>query len=483
MLQKYCYDCHGDGSHKGKVAFDELSDTDLTAKPELWLTALKNVRAGLMPPDDGPRPTSEEIDVFASWIKSEAMGLDAKDPDPGRLTIRRLNRIEYHNTIKDLMGIDFNSEAEFPPDDTGHGFDNIGDALSVSPMLLEKYLQSAEQIANTAVPKVSAVLQTRSATGRDFLKDDGSKAPDLLSVGKPAHVSHTYTVEHTEDYRVLAELQVRGSFDFDPNHCNLILTVDGETRHQEEVIWSESKTIKIDFPAHLTEGKHVIAFEIQPLEPIKTPVQTPFVRGGGAGAAAAGKAGAPAAPAVAAATPAAPAGAAGAAIPVAATATPAAAATPAAVIAAVADPAAAANPDDAAVPANLKKAPVAVRTAARLDLRIVSVQINGPAAEKFWVAPENHARFFPQGAAPASPEGREAYARNVLRNFATRAFRRPVDDAKLDQLVQVMKSVYQQPGKTFEDGFTKAAMVVLASPRFLYLVEPAPAPAKGSPDP
>jgi hypothetical protein len=480
MLQKYCYDCHGDGSHKGKVAFDELSDTDLTAKPELWLTALKNVRAGLMPPDDGPRPTSEEIDVFASWIKSEAMGLDAKDPDPGRLTIRRLNRIEYHNTIKDLMGIDFNSEAEFPPDDTGHGFDNIGDALSVSPMLLEKYLQSAEQIANTAVPKVSAVLQTRSATGRDFLKDDGSKSPDLLSVGKPAHVSHTYTVEHTEDYRVLAELQVRGSFDFDPNHCNLILTVDGETRHQEEVIWSESKTIKIDFPAHLTEGKHVIAFEIQPLEPIKTPVQTPFVRGGGAGAAAAGKAGAPAAPAVAAATPAAPAGAPAAATPVAATATPSAAATPAAVIAAVADPAAAANPDDAAVPANLKKAPVAVRTAARLDLRIVSVQINGPAAEKFWVAPENHARFFPQGAAPASPEGREAYARNVLRNFATRAFRRPVDDAKLDQLVQVMKSVYQQPGKTFEDGFTKAAMVVLASPRFLYLVEPAPAPAKGS---
>lgn len=469
MLQKYCYECHGDGSHKGKVAFDELSDADLTAKPELWLTALKNVRAGLMPPDDGPRPTAEEVDVFANWIKTQAMGLDAKDPDPGRLTIRRLNRIEYRNTVKDLMGIDFNSEAEFPPDDTGHGFDNIGDALSVSPMLLEKYLQSAEQIANTAVPKVSAVLQTRSATGKDFLKDDGSKSPDLLSVGKPAHVSHTYTVEHTEDYRVLAELQVRGSFDFDPNHCNLILTVDGETRHQEEVIWSESKTIKIDFPAHLTEGKHVIAFEIQPLEPIKTPVQTPFVRGAGAaGAAAAGKAGAPDA-AVAAAAPAA-----------VKPAADAAAAPAAAVAVAAADPAAAANPDDPAIPANLKKAPVAVRTAARLDLRIVSVQINGPAAEKFWVPPENHDRFFPQGAAPASPEGREAYARNVLRNFATRAFRRPVDDAKLDQLVQLMKSVYTQPGKTFEDGFAKAAMVVLASPRFLYLVEPAPAPAKGS---
>ena len=482
LLQNYCYDCHGDGSSKGKVAFDELTDADLRAKPDLWLAVLKNVRSGLMPPDDGPRPTPEEVNRLADWIKFQALGLDPANPDPGRVTVRRLNRIEYHNTIHDLMGIDFNSEAEFPPDDTGHGFDDIGDALSISPLLLEKYLQAAEQVANTAIPKVSRVLAVRTATGRDFLRDDGSRAPDQMPVGKPAHVSHTYTVADTEDYHIVADLQVKGSFDFDPDHCNLILTVDGTPQHQEEVVWSENKNIHIDLPSHLTAGDHIVAFELQPLEPIKTPKQAPFQPGGlvpaqrdvpkdaiivvpppsgdtpakdASGASVAATSSGPGAAVVA------------AAVAVAQPAPANAAVDPAA------DPAV-----DPAVPASLKVAPVAVRTAARLDLRIASVQISGPAAEKFWIPPENHSRFFPKGAAPTEPAARDAYAREVLRSFATRAFRRPVDDAKLDQLVTVARSVYRQPGKTFEEGFTKAAMVVLASPRFLFRIEPAPAGAR-----
>ncbi len=482
MLENYCYDCHGDGSRKGKVAFDELSDADLQAKPDLWMAVLKNVRAGLMPQGEGARPSAEEIARLADWIKYQALGLDAANADPGRVTVRRLNRIEYHNTIHDLMGFDFNSEAEFPPDDTGHGFDNIGDALSISPLLLEKYLESAEFIANSAIPKVSRVLATRTATGKDFLKDDGSHGPDLMPVGKPAHVSHTYTVADTEDYHVVAELQVRGSFDFDPNHCNLILTVDGEPRHQEEVIWSESKTLKIDEKVHLAAGDHVVAFEMQPLEPIKTPVQLPFQRGGGQRAGAAQKEkpadkptdkDKPAAPAADVPPVADVVAAVVAAADAPAASKPGPAGAPADAAKAAPDPAAA--PDaavDPAVPASLKVAPVAVRTAARLDLRIVSVQINGPAAEKYWIPPENHSRFFPNGAAPAEPVARVAYAREVLRDFATKAFRRPVDDAKLDQLVGIAKRTYEQPGKTFEEGFAKAAMVVLASPRFLFRVEP-----------
>ncbi len=482
LLANYCYDCHGDGSHKGKVAFDELSDADLQAKPDLWLAVLKNVRAGMMPPDDGPRPTPEEVTRLADWIKFQALGLDTANPDPGRVTVRRLNRIEYRNTIRELMGTDFNSEAEFPPDDTGHGFDNIGDALSISPLHLEKYLQAAEQIANTAVPKVAKVLAVRSAAGRDFLRKDGSRAPDQMPVGKAELVSHTYTITDTEDYRIVAELGVRGSFDFDPNHCNLIMTVDGEKRHQEEVIWSENKTIHIDLSAHLTAGDHVVAFEIQPLEPIPTPKQLPFQRGGGVPVPAGPRSnGAPgrandvpvAAAAAAPDTPVAPAS-------VPATPTPGAAIVAAAVPPAILDAADVAL--DPAVPAGLKVAPVAARTAARLDLRIASVQINGPAAEKYWIAPENHSRFFPKGAAPAEPKARDDYAREVLRSFATHAFRRPVDEPKLDQLVSVARNTYQKPGKTFEEGFAKAAMIVLASPRFLFRIEPAPAgaPATGS---
>ena len=76
------------------------------------------------------------------------------DPDPGRGTIRRLNRTEYRNTIRDLLGFDFKAEEEFPPDDSGYGFDNIADVLSVSPLLLEKYIQAADSIVAAAVPNV-----------------------------------------------------------------------------------------------------------------------------------------------------------------------------------------------------------------------------------------------------------------------------------------------------------------------------------------
>jgi hypothetical protein len=457
LLTTYCYDCHGDGAHKGNVAFDELTDADLTAKTDLWLAALKNVRSGLMPPDDGPRPTAEEVDRLANWIKYQAFGIDPANPDPGRVTVRRLNRIEYHNTIQDLMGYDFNSEAEFPPDDTGHGFDDIGDALSVSPLLLEKYLEAAETIADNAVPKVSSVMQKRTASGREFTGKDGKAAPDLLPVGKAAHLSHTYTIEHAEDYRIVADVQVKGSFDFDPHHCNLIFTVDGQPRHQEEVTWTESRTIKIDFSEHLTAGEHVLAFELQPLEPFKTPVLPPFVPKSDATAAAAQKPPVPADPAKAA-EPASP----------KALVDAVAAAPEAAPAAAAADP---------SLPPSRRKPAAAVAapsTTARLDLRIASVSINGPADPHFWIPPENYTRFFPKGAAPAEPAARDAYAREVLQRFATRAFRRPVDNAKLDQLAGIARAVYTQPGKTFEQGFAKAAMVVLASPRFIFLAEPAP---------
>jgi mono/diheme cytochrome c family protein len=141
LLEKYCYDCHGNGLNKGKVTLDEFKSLTHAMEPRgMWLAALRNVRAGLMPPleKDAARPEAAEIDTLTQWIKADVFGLDPKQPDPGAVTVRRLNRVEYRNTIRDLMGYDFNSEVEFPPDDSGNGFDNNGDVLTVSPLLLEK---------------------------------------------------------------------------------------------------------------------------------------------------------------------------------------------------------------------------------------------------------------------------------------------------------------------------------------------------------
>src|SRR5271165_7007301 len=111
-----------------------------------------------MPPGTNSHPTQAQQQVLSGWIKTAVFKFDAQNPDPGRVTLRRLNRIEYRNTIRDLMGVDYDTDTEFPADDTGYGFDDIGDVLTVSPMLLEKYVTAAKEIISQAVPTDSKVI-------------------------------------------------------------------------------------------------------------------------------------------------------------------------------------------------------------------------------------------------------------------------------------------------------------------------------------
>src|ERR1700678_2119991 len=100
-----------------------------------------------MPPPGRPKPAPAELEAFQRSVELAFDRLDRNaKPDPGRVTVRRLNRTEYNNTIRDLVGVDFQPAEDFPSDDVGHGFDNIGDVLSLSPILLERYLAAAESI-------------------------------------------------------------------------------------------------------------------------------------------------------------------------------------------------------------------------------------------------------------------------------------------------------------------------------------------------
>lgn len=405
ILEKYCYDCHGNGVGKGNVSFDEFaSDAEVLERKDLWLAALKNVRGGLMPPreegDEDARPTAEEIGTLSQWIKFEAFGTDPANPDPGRVTARRLNRIEYRNTIRDLMGIDFNSEVEFPPDDSGNGFDNNGDVLTLSPLLLEKYLAAAEAVVEQAVPKVARMIREQTASGRDF-RGDGRNG-EQLSSRTAAKVSRSFRVDQADKYHVGIELEVRGSFDFDPGHCRLTCRIDGEERFVEDIVWQERKTLKREFEVEWQPGSHVVSFELTPLAAVS-----------------------PVAPA----------------IQVASTAS------------------------------NSDTGRTRSASATFVNVRVATVQVRGPLSPQHWAVPENHARFFPDGPAPEDAGARDRYAEKVLRAFATRAYRRPVDDARVQQLVGLAREMYAQPGKTFEEGVGRAMMAVLASPRFLFRVE------------
>src|SRR5262249_35120637 len=101
VLSTYCFDCHGEGMEKGKVAFDQFASREaMLARRDLWMMALKNLRAGIMPPEKKPRPEASEQHTLEEWIKGQVFQIDPRSPDPGRVTIRRLNRVEYRNTIR-----------------------------------------------------------------------------------------------------------------------------------------------------------------------------------------------------------------------------------------------------------------------------------------------------------------------------------------------------------------------------------------------
>ncbi len=151
LLAEFCFRCHGGGKAKGDVVLDKwISEADAARDSVTWERVLKVIRNGEMPPENKPQPSDRQRAHLTRWIEDKVFPCDPENSNPGRAPIRRLNRSEYNNTIRDLLGVDFKPADDFPVDDSGHGFDNMADALSLSPMLIEKYLAAAEKIINTA---------------------------------------------------------------------------------------------------------------------------------------------------------------------------------------------------------------------------------------------------------------------------------------------------------------------------------------------
>ncbi len=386
ILSDYCVTCHGGASAKAGVSFDR-DPAALVGDRDLWLKALKMVRAGMMPPKGKDRPSAEQLAQLEAWIKGSVFHIDPKNPDPGRVTLRRLNRTEYRNTVRDLLGVDFNADAAFPPDDTGHGFDTIGDVLSMSPLLLEKYIAAAREVVAKAVPVVPFVVAEERVPGRRF-GPGGGDGPLPLSYYKPATASHTFAAKHAGKYQLLVDLTANETFVdgvFDYNKCRLVFKADGKPLFEHEYTRQGGKAYHYEVDQDWAAGDHELTFEVQPLTPDQKQVRN-------------------------------------------------------------------------------------------LTLRVVAVTVRGPMAKEHWVRPANYRRFFPESV-PADPAGRRATARTILADFATRAFRRPVDDGTVDRLVKFAEDHYSRDGRTFESGVAQAMTVVLASPRFLFREEgtlPAP---------
>jgi hypothetical protein len=153
LLVKYCYNCHGNGKHKGDVALDKYPTiADMVKGQTVWETVMHHINTQEMPPPDAMNfPDRAERERMSDWIAGTLYNYDPAHPDPGRVTVHRLNRKEYNNTIRDLIGVDFQPADDFPADNSGYGFDNVSDVLSLSPTLMEDYLSAAGKIMDQAI--------------------------------------------------------------------------------------------------------------------------------------------------------------------------------------------------------------------------------------------------------------------------------------------------------------------------------------------
>src|SRR5688572_20185645 len=269
MIEKHCFECHGDGYDKGKVAFDSLETNEQILNPELWLRVLLNTRAGLMPAEENPRLTPAEQARLERWIKRDVFHINPQSLDPGRVTVRRLNRVEYRNTIRDLLGVDYNTEHEFPPDDTGFGFDNIGDALTTSPMLMEKYVSAAQTIIKQAVPEAARKPAQQHVPGSAFAGTNARTkwGKRQLLFSEPANVAASFKNELAGSYRVKFDLQVNGTYVPDTGKARVILTVDGKEVANQELAYHDEKDFTFESTHKWKPSDHTVSIELQPTVP------------------------------------------------------------------------------------------------------------------------------------------------------------------------------------------------------------------------
>ncbi|MBI4476262.1 MAG: DUF1587 domain-containing protein, partial [Acidobacteria bacterium] len=155
LVHQYCIACHNDRAKTGGVSLQALDFSRAGQHADVLERVLRKVRNGEMPPAGRPRPDSATATAFTMWLERSLDDYAAAHPNPGRPIVHRLNRAEYSNAVRDLLAVDVKPGEALPIDDSGYGFDNIGDVLSTSPALLERYLSAAARISRLAVGDLS----------------------------------------------------------------------------------------------------------------------------------------------------------------------------------------------------------------------------------------------------------------------------------------------------------------------------------------
>ena len=267
VLNEYCWDCHADGMDKGNVELDKFKTySDSLRDRKFWDAVREHVSTHVMPPDGKPQPSEPQRETILQWIDDAVMWVDPSKPDPGHSTLRRLNRSQYNNTVRDVFFVDTKPANQFPPDDTGYGYDNIGDVLSLSPMLMEKYIRAAKKVTEesawikqplrTEFTMIHEEFNILSGQGRN---DDGPAAA-LYTNGEMAAQFH---VEKYANWRLMLDL---GADQCGSEKARYAVLIDGNKYAEGEIINpfdrdhpDQGGWQRVTVEARLGSGKHKLA--------------------------------------------------------------------------------------------------------------------------------------------------------------------------------------------------------------------------------
>jgi hypothetical protein len=226
VVKRYCVGCHNDAELAGEVSLEGIDFEHVDANAAVLERVVRKLATRTMPPQDEPRPEPQTYESFSAWLAAE---LDAAATvNPGRPALRRLNRAEYANAIRDLLGFDVDIAQLLPPDDAAFGFDNIGDLLTVSPALLERYLAAADRVSalalgDPATPVGAATYATRGDQSQ-ALHLEGLPLGTVGGIG----VDHFFPVDGDYDLSVaLLRTNLEAIRGLEHTH-QLEIAVDGE---------------------------------------------------------------------------------------------------------------------------------------------------------------------------------------------------------------------------------------------------------------
>jgi mono/diheme cytochrome c family protein len=228
LLDRYCITCHNERAKTAGLMLDKLDFAHPGKDAETWEKAVRKVRAGMMPPGGSPRPDRATMDAFADKLEAELDGAAAANSNPGFTGLHRLNRTEYANAIRDLLALEIDAATLLPADDSSEGFDNIADALGVSPALVERYAAAATKVSRMAVGNIL----TNAFTNTYRVPGDLSQTAhiDGLPLGTRGGilVHHNFPLDAEYDIKVKARSGGIGVGGIGVSGEELEVTINGE---------------------------------------------------------------------------------------------------------------------------------------------------------------------------------------------------------------------------------------------------------------